>query len=63
VPTCSTAAPANDQVFGGDGHDTLSGSGGNDTLSGDAGNDTYVFGPEFGQDVIQDFGAVVRSIR
>jgi Ca2+-binding RTX toxin-like protein len=47
-----------DQVFGGDGHDTLSGSGGNDTLSGDAGNDTYVFGPEFGQDVIQDFGAV-----
>ncbi|MEF8735243.1 MAG: calcium-binding protein [Candidatus Accumulibacter necessarius] len=47
-----------DQVFGGDGHDTLSGSGGNDTLSGDAGNDTYVFGPGFGQDVIQDFGAV-----
>jgi Ca2+-binding RTX toxin-like protein len=48
----------NDQVSGGDGHDTLSGSGGNDTLSGDAGNDTYVFGPGFGQDVIQDFGAV-----
>jgi Ca2+-binding RTX toxin-like protein len=47
-----------DQVFGGDGHDTLSGSGGNDTLSGEAGNDTYVFGPGFGQDLIQDFGAV-----
>ncbi|QKF71488.1 calcium-binding protein [Campylobacter geochelonis] len=34
------------------GNDTLIGGAGNDTLQGGLGNDTYIFGKEFGKDVI-----------
>lgn len=45
----------NDSVCGGDGSDTLEGGAGNDTLTGGDDNDTFVFGANFGKDVITDF--------
>jgi Ca2+-binding RTX toxin-like protein len=36
--------------------DVVDGQVGNDTLSGLGGNDTYIYGPEYGQDVIEDNG-------
>lgn len=52
------------QLFGGDGSDSLQGGGdsetldggvGNDTLSGQGGNDSFVFGANWGSDVVTDF--------
>jgi hypothetical protein len=37
------------------GDDTITGAGGDDTLAGGDGNDTFVFGANFGKDVITDF--------
>ncbi|MGZ8323507.1 MAG: calcium-binding protein, partial [Rhodoplanes sp.] len=39
------------------GDDTLIGGAGNDTLTGGSGDDTFVFGPDFGRDVVLDFTA------
>ncbi|MGB3210386.1 MAG: peroxidase family protein [Desulforhopalus sp.] len=45
------------EISGLAGNDTLTGGVGNDLLSGGAGNDMFVFGPNFGDDMIQDFDA------
>ncbi|WP_313248355.1 calcium-binding protein [Stenotrophomonas acidaminiphila] len=44
-----------DTIHGGNGDDVLVGGSGNDLLNGGAGNDTYVFGPGFGQDIIESY--------
>jgi len=44
-----------DQLWGGDDCDTLDGGAGNDTLTGGFDNDLFVFGRDFGKDVILDF--------
>ena len=41
-----------DALSGGVGADTLIGGAGNDVMNGGAGNDTFVFGPGFGNDII-----------
>ncbi|MCZ6167937.1 calcium-binding protein [Campylobacter ureolyticus] len=45
----------NDILYGGIGNDILNGGTGNDELYGEEGNDTYVFGREWGQDIIKDY--------
>lgn len=45
----------NDVVLGGNGDDSLNGGRGNDTLTGGNGPDEFVFGANFGSDVITDF--------
>lgn len=47
--------PGNDLLFGDNGKDTLDGGAGNDTLTGGRGHDRFVFGYQFGHDVITDF--------
>ena len=42
---------------GGGGADTVTGGAGNDIMNGGAGSDTLVFGPGFGQDVVNGFDA------
>lgn len=42
-------------LTGGTGVDRLNGAGGNDTLTGAGGNDFFIFGANFGQDIITDF--------
>lgn len=49
------AGTAASQLYGDAGNDRLIGGSGNDYLSGGNGNDTFVFGPNFGKDVIADF--------
>ncbi|RAK52589.1 calcium-binding protein [Phenylobacterium deserti] len=44
-----------DVIFGDDDCDTLEGGAGNDTLTGGWDNDAFVFGRDFGHDVITDF--------
>jgi Ca2+-binding RTX toxin-like protein len=44
-----------DNLSGGDGNDTLNGGAGNDFLAGARGLDTFVFGQNFGHDVVGDF--------
>jgi hypothetical protein len=44
-----------DWLWGDNGRDTLNGGAGNDTLIGDNSNDRFVFGQDFGKDVIVDF--------
>ncbi len=46
-----------DNLSGGDGNDTLVGGTGNDTLGGTRGNDLFVFGQNFGHDVVGDYTA------
>ncbi len=43
-----------DVVYGLASDDTLDGGAGNDYLSGASGSDTYIFGPGYGQDVVED---------
>lgn len=50
-------AVGRDKLNGGGGNDTLNGGEGDDTLKGGAGADDFFFGPDFGTDVIKDFGA------
>lgn len=44
-----------DLLFGGNGKDRMIGGLGDDILEGGKGRDTFVFGPNFGHDVITDF--------
>lgn len=44
-----------DRLSGGKGKDLIDGGAGNDWLSGGKDSDTFVFGPDFGKDVITDF--------
>lgn len=44
-----------DQLFGENAADVLDGGKGNDTLTGGAGPDTFVFGADFGRDVVTDW--------
>ncbi len=45
----------NDTIDGGLAQDTLIGGRGDDSLTGGSGNDTFVFGADFGNDIISDF--------
>jgi Ca2+-binding RTX toxin-like protein len=47
----------NDVLNGGNGNDIINGGAGDDVMNGGGGNDTFVFGPGFGNDVIQGFDA------
>ncbi|PHO03709.1 hypothetical protein CSC82_12735 [Rhodobacteraceae bacterium 4F10] len=49
-------SPTDRAVLGTAGNDLLRGGNGIDTLSGGDGDDVYVFGPDFGTDLIQDTG-------
>ncbi|MDR0984858.1 MAG: hypothetical protein LBL93_07680, partial [Ruminococcus sp.] len=46
----------NDTLSGNEGSDSLDGGFGNDDLQGGGGNDTYIFGKNYGQDVVNDWG-------
>ena len=48
-----------DQITGGQGNDMITGGAGNDIMDGgpDDGDDTFVFGSNFGDDVINNFQA------
>lgn len=48
------AGKGDDQIFGGAGDDLLDGGAGNDLLYGGEGNDTYLFGKNYGSDIIHD---------
>lgn len=50
-----TGNALNNIITGGNGVDRLNGGSGNDTLSGGGGNDFFIFGLNFGQDIITDF--------
>lgn len=45
----------NDTLKGGTGNDSLRGSSGNDILTGNAGTDRFIFGNDWGNDIITDF--------
>lgn len=45
----------NDQLYGDNGNDILIGGSGNDQLNGGNGSDTYIFGRNFGQDIINNY--------
>ncbi len=45
----------NDYLYGNDGDDILDGGEGNDYLNGGNGNDTYIFGRNYGTDIIEDY--------
>lgn len=49
-----SAGKGNDHIFGGAGDDILDGGTGNDFLYGGKGDDTYIFGKNYGTDVIND---------
>jgi len=51
----------NEYLSGGIGDDKLTGSKGNDQLSGGDGNDVFVFGPNFGHDVIAEFQSATSA--
>lgn len=45
----------NDYLYGNDGDDILDGGEGNDYLNGGNGNDTYIFGRNYGTDIIENY--------
>ena len=47
----------NDTITLNGGNNVIDGQGGNDTMNGGTGNDTFVFGPGFGNDLINNFDA------
>lgn len=47
-----------DILFGEEGQDTLDGGIGNDYLFGGAGEDTYLFGKDYGTDIIEDYEGI-----
>ena len=49
-----------DFLFGGNGSDRLIGGDGDDRLTGGHGGNTFVFGPDFGNDVVTDFSHADR---
>ncbi|MEO5615021.1 MAG: calcium-binding protein, partial [Cypionkella sp.] len=51
----------NDKILGGDGTDRIEGGSGNDVLSGNLGADTFVFGNDFGRDVVTDFSLAAKE--
>jgi Ca2+-binding RTX toxin-like protein len=53
-----SAGTGNDIVYGGDGDDVLDSGEGNDFLYGGTGDDTYIFGRNYGTDVISDEGGI-----
>lgn len=56
------AGTGNDIVYGGEGDNVLDGGAGNDFLFGGTGDDTYIFGRNYGTDVIRDEGGSTRII-
>ena len=48
------AGNGNDYVYGGEGNDTIDSGEGNDFLYGGNGDDTYIFGKNYGTDIIND---------
>lgn len=52
-----------DSLNGGDGADTLAGGVGADVLAGGRGADVFVFGVDFGRDIVVDFKPVEDEIR
>ncbi|MPZ38641.1 MAG: fused nuclease/metallophosphatase/5'-nucleotidase/calcium-binding protein [Rhizobiales bacterium] len=52
----------NDQLEGGNGSDTITGGAGNDRMTGGNGSDLFVFGSDFGRDIITDFGSNDRIV-
>lgn len=54
------AGSGNNQLLGGAGNDNLYAETGNNVLTGGAGNDKFIFGPNFGLNVIADFGNTDR---
>jgi Ca2+-binding RTX toxin-like protein len=56
-----SSAGAGSAILGTNGADTLKGTSGNDVLHGNGGRDTFVFAPNFGKDVINDFQEAGRS--
>ncbi|MEJ6391122.1 pre-peptidase C-terminal domain-containing protein [Gymnodinialimonas sp. 2307UL20-7] len=46
-----------DALIGGAGNDTIQGGGGKDFLMGNSGADSFVFGDDWGEDVVSDFAA------
>ncbi len=56
-----SSAGAGSAILGTNGADTLKSTSGNDVLSGNGGRDTFVFAPNFGKDVINDFQEAGRS--
>lgn len=51
----------NDRIEGGRGRDIIDGGAGNDRLEGGGGGDAFIFGDDFGDDVITDFNAFSRN--
>jgi hypothetical protein len=56
-----SSAGAGSAILGTNGADTLKGTSGNDVLHGNGGRDTFVFAPNFGKDVVNDFQEAGRS--
>jgi Ca2+-binding RTX toxin-like protein len=52
----------NDELEGENGNDNLTGGAGNDRMTGGNGSDLFVFGADFGKDVITDFGGNDRIV-
>ncbi|MEW8203416.1 MAG: calcium-binding protein [Candidatus Thiodiazotropha endolucinida] len=52
-----------DRLEGGNGADTLTGGAGNDQLVGGRGNDTYIFNAGDGQDIIDNLGGGLDTLR
>ncbi|TVZ66727.1 M10 family metallopeptidase [Rhizobium mongolense] len=50
------------RLNGGAGDDQISGGGGNDTLLGGTGDDSFVFPPNFGKDLVEDFVAASEDL-
>ncbi|WP_245309477.1 Ig-like domain-containing protein [Bradyrhizobium retamae] len=48
-------------ILGSTGSNTLKGTSGDDLFAGNGGADTFVFAPNFGNDVVKDFGTYGRS--
>ena len=48
-----------DYLYGNDGDDILDGGEDNDYLNGGNGNDTYVFGRNYGTDIIEDYDGII----
>ncbi len=52
----------NDTLNGGAGNDILDGGTGDDYLCGGNGNDTYIFGKDYGNDTIEDWGGSSKVV-